>query len=368
MKIRRLLLSDFKNHRKLGLEFTSRVTSLVGKNGTGKTNTLDAIYLLGFTKSAFSSSEAQNIRTGRPHYLVEGHFTQDEDFQVKCYYERAKKKVLRVDGVDCDRLADHVGRIPIVMFCPDDSDIIRGAAVTRRKWVDGCISSVDKDYLLVLLTLNEALKQRNALLKQIGQSRNAAQWDLLDAYDIKIVESSLLLARKREAFLNDYIPEFHRRLEELVGELDRCQIHYETQIDHDRFEADFRAVRDRDLAAQRTTLGAHRDDFTFLMGDDPIRRFGSQGQQKSFLIALRLAQFDYLAARTGEVPILLLDDIFDKLDDERITRLVNLLTTDERFDQVIITDARSERTETFFSGYEDLNILEITSNQLTEDA
>ncbi len=365
MNLDTLHLEQFKNYRNLTLDFNHRITSLVGVNGSGKTNVIDSIYYLGYTKSAFGSGDYQNILHGENHFLIKGNFHSDsKKFEVKAYLERNQKKVIRFDDLDYEKLSDHIGKILLVISTPYDGDIIRGPGEVRRKWVDSCISLVDKTYLETLIRFQKTLKQRNSLLRQANGRLSSPQVSLLDTYDAQVIEYSGSLSLVRQKFIEQFIPFFHSNVSSLVKDLEKCDIKYESDVLESEFEKNFSQAREKDILMQRTTMGGHKDDFVFHMDGYPIKRFGSQGQQKTFLIALRLAQFDYLTYRESVKPILLLDDIFDKLDDRRIKNLVATLKDENRFGQVVITDARKERTESFFRDYKHLEIVEIQDGKL----
>ncbi len=360
MKIRTLKLINFKNHEQVQLDFKKPIVSLVGMNGSGKTNILDAIYLLGNTKSAFSSSENQNIKQGERYYLAEGSFHDSgETSQIKSYLEQNQKRIFKCDDLDYERVSDHIGKIPVVLSCPFDTDIIRDSSETRRKWIDGCISILDSKYLANLIGFQRVLRQRNSLLKQMSGVGNASEMALLDTYDDQVITHSISISKDRAEFIKEFQQYFHPNLKALVSDLEHCNIEFRSRTLDDGFESDFRNTREKDIITQRTNLGSHRDEIIFKIEGNPIKKFGSQGQQKSFLISLRLAQFDYIATNKRVIPILLLDDIFDKLDDSRISNLIGILKDEERFDQVIITDARKERTKSFFEGVDDLEMIEV---------
>ncbi len=367
MKIDSLHLDNFKNYENLSISFKSPVVSIVGLNGAGKTNILDAIHYLAFTKSNLSITDAQSVRHDEKYFLVKAVFNAKENFEVKCYYDEEQKKVMKIDGEDIIRLSSHIGKIPVVLSSPYDSEIIRGASEVRRKWIDGCISMHNNEYLEALLNYQKVLRQRNSFLKQNEGQLNPSQLTLLDTYDDQIVDASLYLHEHRATFLEKFIPMFSENYQQLTTQKEETTMEYNSRISGD-FAASFRKLRKKDIVTQRTNAGAHRDDFTFLIEGHPIKKFGSQGQQKSFLIALKLAQFDYIKSIKKDTPILLLDDVFDKLDDERIHQLTSLLSDKKRFDQVILTDARKERTLDFTKKIKNVQILEIEEGKIASDA
>ena len=366
MKIKALALQNFKNYENLSLEFTEGIQLFVGQNGIGKTNLLDALHYLTFTKTAFVNTDNQNIRKGALYFLVKGDFENDgQTHEVVCYHELRKKKVIKLNGSTYDRIIEHVGKLPLVLSTPYDSDLIRETSEVRRKWVDGCIAQYNQEYLADLLTYNRILSQRNTLLKSIEGHLNSSNKSLLDTYDIQLITLSKSLSRVRTDFVNKFIPFLSANEGLIVFERERFSMTYQSQVLASNFERNFLESRKKDLLTQRTNVGSHKDDYSFLMDDQGLKKFGSQGQQKSFLIALRLSQYDYLAKETQKKPILLLDDVFDKLDDERIERLTRLLTDSARFGQVFITDARKERASLLMKGKHNAKIFEIEHGKVS---
>jgi DNA replication and repair protein RecF len=372
VRIRQLKLEGFKNYDKLNVGFNDQLICIVGLNGSGKTNLLDALHYLIFTKSGFGTSDHLNIKKSGHYFLVKGVIEeQDTTTELVSYLEKNQKKIFRKDNISYEKISDHIGQVLGVMSTPYDIEIIRGASEIRRKWIDGCISQLNPDYLTDLLSFQRQLKQRNALLKSMDGKASASSQKLLDTYDDVLVPLSLKIAQVRRDFLSEFIPYFSENLSILVQDHESCTIELKSKVLEADFETRFRANREKDMILQRTALGAHRDDFSFLMDDEPIKKFGSQGQQKSFLIALKLAQFDHLATKTGRTPLLLLDDIFDKLDDERISQLLTLLTGDNdnkesliSKGQVFITDARAERSRSLTKNIPNTQILEINEGKL----
>ena len=345
MKIKALTLQNFKNYENLALEFTDGIQLLLGKNGTGKTNLLDALHYLTWTKTAFANTDNQNIKKGAFYFLINGDFENDgQTYEVICYHELRKKKLIKLNGSPYERIIEHIGKLPLVLSTPYDSDLIRESSEVRRKWVDGCIAQYNKEYLADLLIHNRILSQRNALLKGMEGHLNASNKSLLDTYDTQLIDLSKSLCHVRIDFVNKFIPFLSTNEGLIVFERETCSMNYQSQVLADDFGHSFLESREKDVLTQRTNVGSHKDDYSFLMDGQPLKKFGSQGQQKSFLIALRLSQYDYLAKVTQKKPMLLLDDVFDKLDDERVERITKLLTDPARFGQVFITDARKERT------------------------
>ena len=343
MHLQNLKLVDFKSYASLDLSFSDKINCLVGENGIGKTNLLDAIHYLCLTKSAINKTESQNIRHAQGFYVIQGEFLKAEKiFPVFCSYQRGKKKTFKVNKKDYEKVSQHIGLFPAVIMVPTDTDLVREGSETRRKFFDSIISQLDKAYLQDLIQYNHALKQRNALLKQFGETGRVMP-DLLEPYDMLLLEFGNQVFQKREAFIEQFIPVFQEHYQELTGAKESVSLVYQTEL-REGFEDLFRSAFQKDCVLQRTSKGVHKDDFNFLLETHPLKKYGSQGQQKSFVVALKLAQFEFMHQKLGHKPILLMDDIFDKLDDYRIGKLLEMLGKD-KFGQVFITDARPERSQ-----------------------
>ncbi|MBV6643965.1 MAG: DNA replication and repair protein RecF [Cyclobacteriaceae bacterium] len=360
-----LKLQHFKNYESATVSFSPGINCLVGLNGAGKTNLLDALHYLAFSKSAFLPTDLQNIQDGQQYFLVDGTFAENT-LTIKCYQEKRKKKQFKVDDQEVSSVTDLLGRIPMVLTTPYDSAIIREGGEVRRKFANGAISQHDPDFLQVLIHYRRTLRQRNSFLKSINGSLNAKNEQLLELYDDKLISLSKTISTKRASFILDFYPCFEHNYNLIADAQDKTSIAFESDALKKDFEQVFRSSRERDLILQRTNIGSHKDDFTFLLKGEPLKKYGSQGQQKSFLIALRLAQYDYLYQKMSNKPILLLDDIFDKLDDERIERLAALLAEEDRFGQVIITDARKERSKQVFKKYRQTQFFEVINGELAK--
>ena len=354
MILSELHLTSFKNHSDGKFSFHVGPNCLVGRNGIGKTNLLDAINYLAFARTALNASDAQSIRHEERSFTIRGDF--EGSLVVACGYEFRKGKLLKVNGVEQPKISDHVGLIPLVFTTPDDSDLIREGSEYRRKFFDGAISQLDKEYLLTLIYYQRTLKQRNEHIK--SSLNGTVDHKLLDTYDEVLIPRAVELSTKRKLFLEEFAPCFHDSYDAIHETSESPAIRFKSEVLEEDFPNQFRASRDRDIIMQRTLLGCHKDIYDFVLNDQLIRKFGSQGQQKTFIIALRFAEYDILKSKLKKSPLLLLDDIFDKLDDRRIQRLVKLLNDRERFEQIFITDARKERSEHFFNK-KSVNIIEL---------
>ena len=344
MRLEKLRLINFKNYKEATLEFPAKVNCLLGLNGSGKTNLLDAIHYLAFTKSFLNASDTHNIRHESDSFLLFGSFDFDTRKQeVSCQIQPGHKKIFREDGRDYEKISDHIGKYPVVLISPSDIDLIKEGSEARRKFFDGMIAQIDQSYLQVLMEYHHYLKQRNSLLKMF-QERQYSDLDLMDSYDQQLIRTGHEIFQKRKAFITEFLPVLNSSFSALADKKEEATLTYQSDL----FEGDFlSALKNsfgKDMALQRTSVGIHRDDYEFGFAHGELKRLGSQGQQKSFLVALKLANVEVIRKHKGFNPILLLDDIFDKLDDLRIGRLLKIVAG-KNYGQLFITDAGPERTE-----------------------
>jgi DNA replication and repair protein RecF len=349
MLVRSLKLHNFKSHENLYLEFSDRISVFTGKNGSGKTNLLDALHHTGLLRSAFHRQDALNIRFSETFYRLESHLEEDSKTQklvILC--EREKKKQVSWNGKNLERISDHVGKLPLVLILPDEAFQMNESAEWRRSAIDNVFSQAMPDYLLHLSRFKHFLGQRNALLKYFSEGRRYDA-QLLDALDENVARESGLLFEMRLARL----PELQVLLEEEYHSIssgkEKIEMRYESQLNDMPAAALLQSRRQQDLEAGRSTAGLQRDDYEYLMNGNALKKFASQGQQKSFLLAFKLAQYRFLEQMLGKKPALLLDDIFDKLDEERIRSLLSRIAS-ENMGQVFITDAREERSRELLKG------------------
>jgi len=342
--LQKLNLFNFKNIEEAQLEFRGKTVCLLGKNGSGKTSLLDAIYYLSFTKSAVNPSDTQNIRFGQSQFIVKGIFEKESRaHELICSFQNGQKKLIREDGQDCIKYSEHVGKYPVVLIAPQDIELIWDGSEMRRKFFDSLISQLDRAYLENLIVYVNCLKQRNSLLKIFSES-GKTDFDLLASYDQRIIPAGNYIAAKRKQFTAEFLPFFKEHYRFLVEDSkEEVEIQYRSDLEKFSFADLLTKNLQRDIVLQRTSSGIHRDDFNFLINGQELKRIGSQGQQKSFLIALKLAEFQSIAEAKALKPILLLDDIFDKLDDFRIHQLMRLVSQG-MFGQIFISDAREGRS------------------------
>lgn len=349
MFLKTLQLYNFKNYSENFFSFSDNINCFIGDNGEGKTNILDAIHYLAFTKSYFNTLDNQNIKHNQDYFAIHGKFQSDSDYimDVSCIQKRNSKKQFKANGKEYERFADHIGILPLVMVSPYDNDLINEGSETRRKYLNSVISQFDRFYLEDLINYNKALLQRNALLKLFSE-KNYFDKASLDIYVELIAEPARRIYDKRKEFLKGFIPVFRDYFKFLSNNKEMVDIVYYSDLSDRSLSDLFAENLEKDKALRYTTSGVHKDDLEFIMEGLPVKKFGSQGQQKSFLIALKLAQFEYIKIIKGFKPILLFDDIFDKLDFKRVSQLINLVGS-HNFGQVFITDTQPERIDMLFS-------------------
>jgi len=344
MLLKNLSLINYKNFESKEFDFDTKINCFVGANGIGKTNVLDAIYHLSLGKSYFNPVATQNIRHSADFFVIEGTFENGErEEKILCSLKRGAKKIIKRNAKAYDRLSDHIGLLPLVIISPADSDLIVEGSDTRRKFMDGVISQSDKVYLKDLIKYNKVLSQRNSLLKYFAANQTFDA-TTLSVYNEQLVEYGTPIFEKRSAFLEVFIPIFKEQYAIISGENEKVSLSYESKLIANDFHSLLENNIDRDKALQYTSVGIHKDDLSFKITDYPIKKFGSQGQQKSFLIALKFAQFHFIKKLAKTTPILLLDDIFDKLDENRVSHIIALVDN-ENFGQIFISDTHPERTE-----------------------
>ncbi|GAA4061888.1 DNA replication and repair protein RecF [Flavobacterium cheonanense] len=344
MFLKKISLFNYKNFSEASFEFDSKINCFVGKNGIGKTNILDAIYHLAYGKSYFNPLAVQNIKHNEEFFVIDGEFEKSErSEQIVSSFKKGQKKILKRNGKPYEKFSDHIGFIPLVIISPADNDLIIEGSETRRKFIDSVISQLDSSYLQELIQYQKIISQRNALLKYFALN-HVFETDTLSIYNEQLNDLGQNIFEKRQQFINDFLPIFNKHHQAISGSEEKVQLVYESHL----FEGTTLQLLDQNLAKDRalqyTSVGIHKDDLAFQIDGFPIKKFGSQGQQKSFLIALKLAQFEFVKKQSGEKPILLFDDIFDKLDETRVSKIVAMVNQEE-FGQLFISDTHPERTE-----------------------
>ena len=344
MFLRHLSLVNYKNFDSKTLEFDPVINCLVGDNGVGKTNVLDSIYHLCFGKSYFNPVSTQNIKHDTDFFVVEGEFEKNQRTEkILCSFKKGTKKVIKRNGKPYEKFSEHIGFLPLVIISPSDRDLILEGSDTRRKFMDGVISQSDKAYLQNLIKYNKVVTQRNSLLKYFAANRTFDN-DTLSIYNEQMNTLGTAIHQKRVAFIDSFLPIFKEQYQNISEKDEQIDLSYESQLSDNNLLHLLKNNIEKDRALQYTSVGVHKDDLSFTIAGHPIKKFGSQGQQKSFLIALKLAQFHFIKQLADTTPILLLDDIFDKLDENRVSHIVGLVKYDN-FGQIFISDTHADRTE-----------------------
>lgn len=348
MYLQNLSVLNFKNYIEANLEFSEKINCFVGNNGAGKTNLLDAIHYLSFCKSYFNLLDNQNIKHDADFFVISGNFLKNDSIDdVLCSLKRNQKKIFKIHKKEYERLADHIGLFPLVVISPADYMLINEGSEIRRKYIDSVISQFDKIYLDNLINYNKAIAQRNSLLKDFYEKR-FFDMTLLEIWDEQIIPLGEHIYKTRRSFLEEFIPIFKQHYHFITNGKEDVDIEYESQLNEGDFGELIKHAIDRDKMVRFSTIGIHKDDFVFNIAGYPVKKFGSQGQQKSFIIALKLSQFDFTRNIKGYKPILLFDDIFDKLDNDRVSKIMQLVSNNS-FGQVFITDAHPERIDAIFA-------------------
>ena len=336
--LKKIVVQDFRNIVFQELSFSPNVNCISGNNGEGKTNLLDAIYYLSMTKSAFSAPDRYNVRYGAEGFAVGGTYLMDNGLESRFSVKVAggEKKLMR-DDKPCPRIADHIGLLPVVMVSPGDSSLVSESGEERRRFANGVISQMDRAYLAAVQTYNRLLAQRNRVLKD-----GMADPELLAVFDARMAAAALPVYEGRKRLAEGLKPVVQSYYKLISGGGEEVSVEYRSDLSKGSLEDIFRENRDRDLALRFTTAGIQRDDFLFTMDGHPIRRCGSQGQQKSFLVSLKFAQYEIMRENGGHAPLLLLDDVFDKLDMDRIGNLIGMVAGNG-FGQIFVTDSNKVR-------------------------
>ena len=347
MYLKTLSLINFKNHAEQQFELNDDINVFIGNNGAGKTNILDAVNYLSMCKSFLNPVDKQNIKFDEKFFLIQGQFIKDDKVnQISCGVTFGQKKKIKRNKKEYDKLADHIGEFPVVVISPYDSNLISEGSEVRRKFIDSIISQYDKKYLATLIKYNKVLQQRNALLKRFQELR-IFEAESIEIWDAQLVLLGNFIFEKRKEFLADFLPSFQNFFNFISNGSESINIEFNSQLNTTSLSDLLNESSRKDSRVGYTTVGIHKDDLVFQINGHPIKKFGSQGQQKSFLIALKLTQFEYIKVLLNKKPILLLDDIFDKLDHGRVERLMKMVS-DHVFGQVLITDTDEERIEKVF--------------------
>ena len=365
MHLKHINIINFKNIAQADISFTPGINCFVGENGSGKTNMLDTFYYLSFCKSYFNPVDSQNIRHDEGFFVIQGEYDlRGEKEVIYCGIKRNQKKQFKRNKKEYSKLSEHIGLLPLVIISPSDEQLITEGSEQRRKYIDSVISQFDQVYLNRVIRYNRALLQRNALLKQLRESNG--DLSVLDIWDAQLVELGRQIHGQRKEFISELEPIYRHYQSYLANGVEAVELLYKSHLKEGDFMEQLHESRHKDVILGYTTKGIHKDDIELLLDGYPIKKTASQGQKKTFLIALKLAQFDFLAQHSGVKPILLLDDIFDKLDELRGGRLIDLVAEDH-FKQIFITDTRRDHLDNFLKRIDkDYKIFEVRKGQFKE--
>jgi len=343
MILKSITLTNYKSFSAKTVDLDPKINCFIGSNGVGKSNVLDAIYHLSFGKSYFNPISSQNIKHGEDFFAIKGSYKNESKEEVVIInFKKNDKKVIKRNNKKYEKFSDHIGFIPLVIISPSDRNLIAEGSDIRRKFIDSVISQSDKKYLENLINYNKILTQRNSLLKLIFKNKNFDK-QTIQVYDSQLESIGEKIHMKRKMFLNHFIPVFKDKYKSISNNNEDVDIRYKTDLEFDKLSVLLQENIEKDMFLQYTSKGIHKDDLVFNINDYSVKKFGSQGQQKSLLIALKLAQFDFLKSQNKNNPILLLDDIFDKLDKNRVKQIINLVSAND-FGQIFISDTDEERT------------------------
>jgi DNA replication and repair protein RecF len=367
MYLKKLSLTFFKNYDQAELAFSPKINCFVGNNGVGKTNILDAIHYLSLTKSFFNNIDSVNIRHLEDYFIVQGSFERDqEQDNIFCSFHKQKQKVLKRNGKEYQKLSDPVGRYPVVMISPADSALITEGSEVRRKFLNKIISQYNPGYLDSVLKYNKVLQQRNKLLKDFKISGRFDS-DTLSIWDAQLIRYGKYIYEERDVLVNELIPVFNEYYSSISSGKETVKLIYRSHMKDGDYSQMLQNAIEKDRILEYTTVGIHKDDLILEMDDYPVKSLGSQGQQKSYLVALKLAKFDYIKRKSGFSPILLLDDIFDKFDAARVEQIIRLVGN-HRFGQIFITDTHKNRLHDILINIDsDYNLFKINESGIEEE-
>ncbi len=366
MFIRNLAVVNYKNLIQADLQFSSKLNCFIGNNGVGKTNLLDCLYYLSFCKSCFNLPDSQNVRHDEDFFVIQGKYDHNgEPEDIYCGFKSGNKKIFRRNKKEYERLSDHIGLVPLVMISPADSALIQGGSEERRRFMDSVISQYDRQYLDWLLKYNRALLQRNNLLKYFAQNHQFDA-DSLEVWNEQLIVTGEKIYKKRVEFLDALLPVFQKYYNFICQGNELVKLEYQSQLKDNDFRTQLKESVSKDSVLQYTSVGIHKDDLELKIDDFPIKKLGSQGQNKTYLISLKFAQFDFIQSVNSVKPILLLDDIFDKLDSSRVGQIVKLVS-ENNFGQIFITDTNREHLDGIIreAGGADYHIFLVTAGQIS---
>ncbi len=367
MYLSHLKIENFKNYEAVELTLQQGLVCFTGPNGAGKTNLLDAIYDLCTGKSYFNSIDQQLIRDGADYFSIKGEFEKNNvNESVLCVVMKGRKKVIKRNDDAYTRLIDHYGVFPVVMVAPGDMELIIGGSEERRKWIDSAISLLNKDYLVALLKYDKLLQQRNAELRKMALEPQNQSLELIKIYDSMIIPVAEEIYNVRNRFSKDFMPFFEDYYQQISEKKEKVSFSYQSEMHIDTIPQLLEKSIKKDMILQRTNVGPHRDDLEFLIGERPLKKFGSQGQQKTFLLALKLAERQFITSVSGQIPILLLDDVCERLDGHRLHVLFRLIQEREPTGQVFLSDTSAERVTSYLETNTVVQMYHVNKGNLTE--
>ena len=349
----KITITQFKNYDVDTFRFTERVVGICGLNGKGKTNLLDAVYYCCFTKSYFTKTDAHNTQFGKEGFRLDGiaSFGKDNDYRIVCIYRGIGKKEFYLNDVAYNKFSEHIGKFPAVMIAPDDVELVTGSSEERRRYMDTVLSQTDAAYLQQLIQYNKVLQQRNSLLKRFAD-HGKTDWSLLEVLDDQLVQPGNYIHAKRKLFTEQLIPLVQNFYHQISNNNETVTLQYESQLNSTLFPDLLNQVREKDFYLQRSNGGTHKDELEIQLNGKVFKNIASQGQRKSLLFAMKLAEFEIIRLNKGFAPVLLLDDVFEKLDSQRMQHLLNWVCCQNQ-GQVFITDTHEERLK---EAFENLNI------------
>lgn len=365
MYLRKLNLLNFKSYGELEIELSPKLNCFVGNNGVGKTNLFDSIYYLAFCKSFFNSQDVSNIKHTCDFFMIHGEFILDGQVErIQCACKKDQKKRVRRNDKEYQKLADHIGLIPLVMVSPADASLILEGSEERRRYMNGVISQYDRQYLEDVIRHNKALIQRNRLLKEFSRQRYFDE-DSLFIWDDQLSLLGERIYHKRKEFITQLLPIFQYYYDYISSGHEHVELKYQTQAGDRSLSEQMTEAHGRDKQLQFTSVGVHRDDLILELAGYPMKQQGSQGQQKTYLVALKMAQFDFLKKISAVRPLILLDDVFDKLDANRVTQIIKLVSEDH-FGQIFITDTNLPHLQSILSGLSaDYRLFNVTDDHIS---
>ena len=344
MILKSITLTNYKSFSSKTIKLDNNINCFIGPNGVGKSNILDAIYHLSFGKSYFNPISSQNIKHGEDFFAIKGSYLKNEKEEtIIINFKKNDKKVIKRNNKKYEKFSDHIGLLPLVIISPSDRNLIAEGSEIRRRFLDSVISQSDKSYLDNIINYNKVVSQRNSLLKLFYKNKNI-DINSIEVYDSQLEVIGESIFEKRKLFLKDFVPVFKDKYKSISNDNEEVDITYRTDLESEKLSILLKNSLEKDMFLQYTSKGIHKDDLIFNINNYSVKKFGSQGQQKSLLIALKLAQFDFLKNQTNNNPILLLDDIFDKLDKNRVKQIINLVSAND-FGQIFISDTDEERTK-----------------------